>query len=538
MRYIILTLILALNFNISYTQLNSVRIENTNLSWVYAPLDSTYIDFSSSQGMRNGANHFLPILLGKMMIIDGDYLYSLFTNVDEDQSGFILVKQNYKTGSVIWERTFDLRDQPNHIAPSDFRINGDGHLEIISTRRSGPIQYLLWYKGTLARHIYNKDTGELIYYTYGMPDQTAVEFPKVLGLTHLTYNQGNYIFYMQGGGFLDGSGGIGASAYYLDKEGNRTQAYYTEFYPKLFGDEYRWRSSLVYKDTISVLMHYYKEDASDFKTILRTYNQEWNLLRDREIHLPIPTPNEIYLTNVYDDEIEIIAEYFNLHRSFGVSNKLIYLNKNDYRIKEIVEIPFSQNYGQAWTRLKDKSGTLFCKVVLQSVDGQVRGFLQVFKSDGKGNTTLLKDSEVLDLKTFQLVTIKELPDGNFVLAGVYNQIVDSNGSNDFRNPEFLESVLICLNKSELGLMSSAHDITLTSPFILYPNPTSSTLQIVTDADYDHVLIHSTDGKITKQETVSDGAVNVSSLPDGSYVCTLIKGGSIISSGVKFVKVGK
>jgi len=87
-------------------------------------------------------------------------------------------------------------------------------------------------------------------------------------------------------------------------------------------------------------------------------------------------------------------------------------------------------------------------------------------------------------------------------------------------------------------MSSAHDITLTSPFILYPNPTSSTLQIVTDADYDHVLIHSTDGKITKQETVSDGAVNVSSLPDGSYVCTLIKGGSIISSGVKFVKVGK
>jgi hypothetical protein len=477
-----------------------------------------------------------------MMIIDGDYLFSLFTNIDADLSGFMLVKQNYKTGSVIWERTFDKRDEPNHIAPSDFRINEDGHLEIISTRRSGPIQYLFLTKGTLARHVYDKDTGELIEYTYGItgdiPNQTAVEFPKSLGLTHLTYNQDNYIFYMQGGGFLDGSGGTGASAYYLDKKGNRTQAYYTEFYPKLFGDEYRWSSSLVYKNTISVLMHYNKEDASDFKTILRTYNQEWNLLSDKEIHLPILTPTEIYLTNVYDDEIEIIAEYYNLHRNYGVSYKLIYLNKNDYRIKEIVEIPFSQNYGQAWTRLKDKSGTLFCKVVLQSVDGQVRGFLQVFKSDGKGNTTLLKDSEVLDLKIFQLATIKELPDGNFVLAGVYNQIVDSNGSNDFRNPEFLESVLICLNKSELGLTSPAHDLTRISQFKIYPNPASSTLQIVTDMNYDHVLIHSTDGKITKQETVSDGAVNVSSLPNGTYVCTLMKGGRIINSGLKFVKMGK
>jgi hypothetical protein len=52
MRYIILTLILALNINISYAQLNSVRIENTNLSWTYAAWDSTYIDFAVYQGIK------------------------------------------------------------------------------------------------------------------------------------------------------------------------------------------------------------------------------------------------------------------------------------------------------------------------------------------------------------------------------------------------------------------------------------------------------------------------------------------------------
>lgn len=97
--------------------------------------------------------------------------------------------------------------------------------------------------------------------------------------------------------------------------------------------------------------------------------------------------------------------------------------------------------------------------------------------------------------------------------------------------------LIKIEAEELGITTGTQDQVVRERVSLFPNPTSSTLQIVTDAEYDHVLIQSTDGKIIKQMTASDGAVNVSSLPNGTYVCTLIKSGRIITSGAKFVKVG-
>ncbi len=98
---------------------------------------------------------------------------------------------------------------------------------------------------------------------------------------------------------------------------------------------------------------------------------------------------------------------------------------------------------------------------------------------------------------------------------------------------------IMLDGAKMGIVSSTDEVeSVRQPFVLYPNPTSSNIHILTDIEYDHVMIQSIDGAITKQETVRDGAVNVSSLPNGTYICTLIKGSRTISSGVKFVKMGK
>ena len=98
---------------------------------------------------------------------------------------------------------------------------------------------------------------------------------------------------------------------------------------------------------------------------------------------------------------------------------------------------------------------------------------------------------------------------------------------------------IMLDGAKMGIVSSTDEVeSVRQPFVLYPNPTSSNIHILTDIEYDHVMIQSIDGAITKHVINSDTSIDTSSLPNGTYVCTLIKGGSIISSGVKFVKVGK
>ncbi len=164
--------------------------------------------------------------------------------------------------------------------------------------------------------------------------------------------------------------------------------------------------------------------------------------------------------------------------------------------------------------------------------------LEIYVSDGEGKK-VIKRAWVSGTKDYIYPEYATMLDNGDILMYVGQVDKSTAKEGDFLLSNWWYWVLLDGTKMDITTVST-DDVSISQHHQLsvFPNPTSSTLQIVTDADYDHVLIHSTDGKITKQVTVSDGTVNVTSLPDGTYVCTLMKGGNIISSGVKFVKVGK
>ncbi len=215
-----------------------------------------------------------------------------------------------------------------------------------------------------------------------------------------------------------------------------------------------------------------------------------------------------------------------------------------------VEIDFDGN------RLKDRTDLVFDglrPIFLKTIDLQDSDdLLHIFRPYENNNIyfyrekpdgTYIKSGELINnnrsVFAFRPVIAKQARNGDLLVElGVLFDSVTIQGSKAVFNDDPEWGYLIKIEGQELGIATGTQDQVIRERVSLFPNPTSSTLQIVTDMDYDHVLIHSTDGKITMQETVNDSAVNVSSLPDGTYVCTLIKGGNIITSGVKFVKVGK
>ncbi len=204
--------------------------------------------------------------------------------------------------------------------------------------------------------------------------------------------------------------------------------------------------------------------------------------------------------------------------------------------------------------LKDRTALVFDglrPIFLKTIDLQDSDdLLHIFRPHENNNIyfyrekpdgTYTKAGELINnnrpIYAFRPVIAKQARDGDLLVA--FDILLDSitAGSVTLNTLEAW-GYLIKIEAEELGIATRTQDQVIRERFSLFPNPTSSTLQIVTDAEYDHVLIQSTDGRIIKRMTVSDGAVNVSSLPNGTYICTLIKGSRTISSGVKFVKMGK
>ena len=94
----------------------------------------------------------------------------------------------------------------------------------------------------------------------------------------------------------------------------------------------------------------------------------------------------------------------------------------------------------------------------------------------------------------------------------------------------------CFDAKTLGLSTNSNDFRNLSFFSISPNPSSSIIEIKTDADYDEVIIYNLEGKIVKCIKSNDPQIDISSLADATYICEIKKNGKVVGSGGRFVKV--
>ncbi len=542
MRYIITFLILILTCVI-HTQtpilpISKIQFDSEEFIWSAISEDTTIADGIKYNGITH-LTHFNNYKLvpieheGYFYIVDMSGLYGI--------EGSVVSKIDKKSGERVWYKTFDLRTNPYHEYPVSFHINSENELVLFSQSSKNiyaktRLIYLLesvpvyWNIKKI-----NLASGEVVFDK--RVEASDLEFRSngvTLGFTLETSTVSN-IFETCTGYTI------------LMRSLNKT----TEYYKKINLDN---SLNITARDTIYLNLPNFKNE--NIYLGFRKYGDEYCSLDIKKGYLPKHKPR-YYNLYFWDEGFNITDSIpqFKLEQLFGdIPNGYSIDYYDDQRL--LISTTSKNINGENVIKIieTDRKGNLLNTFPLTNRSYPVYNksnnctvLLSQFQDNADRYGVFMYsvcDSNQLNIRSYtippnlSIFTVNGIitEDSNILLTTLQSKDTIINGD----RRRYYQSVAYLLFKGEkLGLTSGADEVeSVRKPFVLYPNPTSSTLQIVTDMDYDHVLIHSIDGKITKQETVSDGAVNVSFLPNDAYICTLIKGGRIISSGVKFVKVGK
>ena len=559
MRQILYIAILLLGLNTQAItqcmQAPKMNFSGTKIAWSYQVEDRTI-----HPGLCAGISYYYQ--KSNLWVKPIEYDDKFITIFGNGVSGTIINAMDKNTGAILWQKIY------NHTNTEDTRgfvcgwvknLGGDS-LELLGTRAIFPynthgFSYHNRGSGYPTRIIISHDTGDQLDYqaipgdnllkTVGRfdwndyPTQTpdgklfhALSLELLLPKYQDTTFQGrqhyidsktlkNYLNFPPHNELPDNGAAFISFNYRGPNDERPDQVYH---YPKLLQIESNVRA---------LFYSYHIREGNIYYYHLLKIDNWGNFISDTDITDQIVKTHEIYPSNI---EPEIINGDKIILQSY-LSNGVGY-----------VEIDFDGRL------LKDRTGLVFdglrplyLKTIdLQDSDDLLHIFRQVDNNNiyfyrEKPDGTYTKAGELINnnrpIYAFRPVIAKQARDGDLLVA--FDILLDSitAGSVTLNTLEAW-GYLIKIEAEELGIATRTQDQVIRERFSLFPNPTSSTLQIVTDAEYDHVLIQSTDGRIIKRMTVSDGAVNVSSLPNGTYICTLIKGSRTISSGVKFVKMGK
>jgi hypothetical protein len=492
-------------------------------------------------------------------IINGDTIYlfndcsSRFSEVDGwnyGTSGYNIKKINKTTGSQYWEIQKQYKKIGERKRLSDVKVD-DGTL-LVTLFDEKAVLSTSWYDGYPGHIVVDRKKGIIIDSNYVDKTDPLTKSLEAIFDNGFGIDYKNRHLYKTDDGYLHRWRIPRLINKYLDEKG-RFISTDTIHFPRM---NYRVVNSYYNQINDSLFTVLFAKDDTvgwDKRQInLYKYDKEHHLINTYDLtehlldtigiytYFPITSNNNIWLHS-WDDNYFIIERNFEIfaksrtYTYYLFTNQGEYLDRLDYTVTAEKDNDPNITYAGFWP-VVDKINNRLLFFHTRQVNSNANSFFEILTRDGDTLRTI-KKVDVENKNDHLKVYHSKMMDNGDILIYFEQFEVYGNFNIGFDFPRWYGWAMI--DGAKMGIVSSTDDIySVRQPFMLFPNPTSSTLQIMTDADYDHVVIHSTSGKIIKQETVSDGAVNVSSLPNGTYVCTLMKGGSIISSGVKFVKVGK
>ena len=499
-----------------FSQNSNLSFENQSTTWSHLFIDSTNINVALK---KDGKGHLSYV----RYFIDGNYIYNLMANIEDFGSGFFVEKIDLTTGKKMWQFTYDLKNTEFHHSPNFIYLNKEGLLEILSYRRSVPLNDLVgWFDGTIAVHKIDPSNGHLISYTYGDPKNPGVaSFKNFYTLTKIRPVENSYQYYFIGKLHYN-IPGYGCNAYETDNSSILLDTSFIRFDTKLDKSQY----SSFYSDTITTLQYYKADSTDDSQIFISTFSQKWEKYDEQEILLPIPKVESLALSKIQNHEIEIEAR--NTFPGGATTFDLYYFNENYEKIDEI-NFDENFNYNYASLVLRENKGRLAVRSQVSLVDSKARCLVQMIHSKG-GQDRILKEFLVSGINYMSPQIIIELPNGEIVLIGVYGKIIDNVGNVAYVK----ESFIVKFDPMSIGLTQS-NDLASSEKAMLYPNPTTSFLDIVTDFRYDQIKIWNSTGKEVNKAG-KQSKIDVSFLQAGLYFLDLINNNSKESKTLKFVKI--
>ncbi len=525
------------------------NFENYIPIWKHTVIDTSLagkfkeVNYSTGDSIfYDGFSHFYgtdifqvdPVFYNNTIIV-----IEQFGSAIESQGAFIQCL-NSKTGELIWESGYDLRNISQREYPSYAYINTSGQLEILGYREDSTVEpnpFGYWNHAKLTVRKYDPNTGELVERLIINEEDslTADLWPTSpllsLGVKSEIYpysdNEYQYIILSDTlkSFVLDSNSHIIDNVIYR----NLIHKYNVTVQTKMY------RTSK--KENI-VLMYYLAQGSYNFADSSEFYimkiDNDNNLLSEKDIRQDLKlTDNYTWLYNIFenDDYITFVGEK---HVDIGDTTVplMIYtvFDSNGRKIEEITLMDengdpylygnYNARIGQVM-KLKYEPGIL---IFVSELGADGYNYLNIFKTDGNGDYTKLKHIKITGKNhSLGLTGGYFTPEGDVVL-----KVLDFNTDfTDYTNSSIYATVYMAFSAEDLNIKTDTDDEALIYRNLkLYPNPVKQILSIEFPDSFTGTLeIVDELGRKLKTQKVQNKVtqiIDVSNIKSGRYFINIMK----------------
>ncbi|MEE9439963.1 MAG: T9SS type A sorting domain-containing protein, partial [Saprospiraceae bacterium] len=524
MKYIILLLGLLFNINPVQAQQSTISFSNAIYNWNHLSIDSTKIDLDNN----DGKNH-LFYFSEDHSFINGKYLYNVSVDANNSVSGAFIEKIDVENGSSIWKNFYDLSNFDENEYPSTISLNNQGNLEIVGYRNTLDEFPVFWYEALPVYREYDTNNGSLLQYdTIDKSDTLAEKLFTLYERFKLNLVNENYV-----------------QSYYVSDESGLKDIYVINDYYN-FAGHYLYSDSIVpitFTDQIRVsnkkksdngqviLSRAFEDGSTVVESLLTVTDDKLTILTQIDISDFIQSPDEAYITKIYNDKIEVVSE-FHYSSAADMEMTINYFDLEGNHLNQY-KIPRTLNYSIRTHILPNEEPLI--AVSRPMLEDQSQGEIVFYSTNSDNNLVVVKKLLVEDSHAFVINKVMSDIDDNILLLGKYSPIVSSEGS--LASTEF-ETVLLSFNQSELGILTSVKELKETIVFNIFPNPVSESINISINSikrlgNLTYQIIDS-NGKLAQIGKFTDN-INISKLTIGNYILRILSNNNELGSK-KMIKV--
>ncbi len=501
--------------------------------WYHQSFDPTFDDTTSL--WSQGHDHFY-IWRHYHSVTHKGYLYNAYPTFIKyhDVEGALVEKIDITTGELIWQQTFDLRNNDAQEIVAYMHVNDEEHLEIGSYRRIGvpeksPFFFGFTYseidKCVLSIRKYRLEDGQMVSYNYPNPTASGVQhISKRTTVGNIVQSRDDSTYWSLSESrtslsldLIDKRNGISLQSSEISKS---TESPYDTL---KYGIESNFKNLFLGSDTLVRLnMIHGRGDSIDNQATLNIYTNNLTELRKFNIQKHLQgTFRVIHLEHIDHKYITLKV----IRSPSSVNEYLIFdWNGNVIQNKQIVI--GTQIYAFTVLKPMEVHGE-FLIAAIPSMNLAIE-FLHL---DAAGNLTIRNRVNYIDDKA---MTPRE------ILYWEDDTMLMSMSAGYFERNTFNVDCPYITTKIDMQLYTSSHETENVMHTKPYPNPSSGpfTLDISVSSGNADIRIYDMQGRnVYVQHDVTDGVttIDLSSLIVGTYIYKVFKGSKEIGSG-KWVKI--
>jgi hypothetical protein len=502
--------------------------------WNHITIDSTMKDSLLPNGVRlDGLSHIHSWAMLPFKYND-NFIVSYINN--QNDGGYFIDNVDINTGEQIWKLAFDLRHSKREEALLDMYVSENNKLNLLNIRNAYNTNNISWGQGTFARKELDLSNGKLLKsISY---NDISEKIPEL------------YVDYLVNRLFKHGDGQFeylrASSDYFQNTKIDRV----------LLNDE----GCFISVDTIRMKRKY----LYGLNTGFTTYNSK----RDTLLFLNHSFNSKNYHDTIkFDVTIEFFDANLNRFKSLDVTDKLtkfpfheITFAKNNYFIIHSAEFASGGNSARAFHlfdlegnliekfvfpnklrfntnlyKLPHEPGCLLINTLYDSLNKVSPCIVQILKSNGNSNLTLLKEFKLNNGLVLQRALIEVLDNNDLIMVSRCYKWINST-IQTYQSRKLITR----FDAKEINLISQNVDYgkNKTLKWRLHSTLVKDQVQLISQSNDLQAIkfeIFSIDSKLLKNGTISteNSIINIENLRAGIYLIKVFDGNESII--LKFIK---